>query len=258
MRFLVVALSLLLFYLVVYSISKIVKRDDIVDVAWAFGFLIVAIANVVYTANVNVFIIFSSQTLITLLVSIWSIRLGVHILNRIKTTSEDKRYIRLKEHWNNSSIQILIKIYALQFLLLYLISLPISFSFYTQNMGFNNIMIILGLILWVIGFLFEVIGDYQLKKFKNSTSSEKILKSGLWRYTRHPNYFGEVLMWWAVFIISINTWISLLGIIGPVLLTYLILFVSGVPMLENKYKGIVEFEQYKAKTSKFIPWFPKH
>jgi steroid 5-alpha reductase family enzyme len=116
----------------------------------------------------------------------------------------------------------------------------------------------LGVAIWIIGFYFEAVGDYQLSKFKKDpTNKGKIIQTGLWRYTRHPNYFGEVVLWWGIFLIAVNSPNGLIGIIGPLTITFLILKVSGIPMLEEKYEGRADFGAYKNRTSKFFPLPPK-
>jgi len=109
-----------------------------------------------------------------------------------------------------------------------------------------------------MGFYFEAVGDYQLRTFtKDPSNRGKIIRSGLWRFTRHPNYFGEVVLWWGILLIALsapNGWVAL---IGPVTITFLLLQVSGIPMLEKKYEGNPEFEEYKKRTSAFFPLPPK-
>jgi steroid 5-alpha reductase family enzyme len=118
---------------------------------------------------------------------------------------------------------------------------------------------VIGLLVWIIGYFFEVGGDYQLDEFlKLKKKPTKYLESGLWKYTRHPNYFGESTMWWGIFIstLAINK-IVLIALISPVLITFLLTRVSGIPLLEKRWSGDPEWEQYKKQTSAFIPWF-KH
>jgi steroid 5-alpha reductase family enzyme len=150
----------------------------------------------------------------------------------------------------------------LQMTFLLIVALPILLSANTDVLinQTGYIILIIGVILWIIGFIFEAVGDAQLKTFKSNPENKgKIMQSGLWKYTRHPNYFGEALMWWAIWIISMSTlsWINILGIIGPLFITYLLLFVSGVPLLEKKYKDNEAFQAYAKKTSIFFPLPPK-
>lgn len=141
--------------------------------------------------------------------------------------------------------------------MLFIISLPITVSNYSSNQSIKTIGF-MGIIIWVIGFYFESVGDRQLKEFKSKPENKgKIMTSGLWSYTRHPNYFGEATMWWGIFTITITSVTQLWIIISPVLITTLFLFVSGVPLLEKKYKNRPDFIEYANRTNKFFPWFPK-
>jgi steroid 5-alpha reductase family enzyme len=111
---------------------------------------------------------------------------------------------------------------------------------------------------WVIGFFFESVGDAQLSRFiKDPANKGKLMQSGLWKYTRHPNYFGEVTQWWGLWIIALSVSYGWLGIIGPLTITTLILKVSGIPLLEKSMEGNPEFQEYKKRTSVFFPLPPK-
>ncbi|MCL6571176.1 MAG: DUF1295 domain-containing protein [Bacillus sp. (in: Bacteria)] len=120
-----------------------------------------------------------------------------------------------------------------------------------EGLGFLDYI---GLATWIVGFFFEVVGDHQLKKFTNKPENKgKLMKYGLWKYTRHPNYFGEATMWWGIFLIALSSPNGWVAIISPMIITLLLLFVSGVPLLEKKYKDHPEFKAYANRTSKFIP-----
>jgi steroid 5-alpha reductase family enzyme len=126
------------------------------------------------------------------------------------------------------------------------------------NSALHYTFIAIGLLVWVIGFVFESVGDSQLKRFiKNPENKGKIMDKGLWRYTRHPNYFGESVMWWGLAIMAISVQYGYIGFLSPIIITYLLLFISGVPLLEKAFKDNMEFQKYAARTSIFIPWFPK-
>jgi len=115
-----------------------------------------------------------------------------------------------------------------------------------------------GFLLWLFGYIFESVGDAQLSRFiRNPSNKGKLMQTGLWRYTRHPNYFGEVVQWWAIGIMALSVSGGWMGMIGPLVITFLILKVSGIPMLEAKMLLKPEFREYKRKTSVFIPWFPR-
>ena len=260
MNFLIVFVILLSIYIVSFLISRFLKRDDIVDFVWGLGFFTVVTVNLILVQAYNI-----STIIISFLAYIWSIRLMIYILVRLVKTDEDKRYQNLKNNWK-SPFKEFIFIYILKLFLLYVVSVPISLSFYLE--GYYTIAIASGVILWAVGFFFEAVGDYQLSKFKKNKlkngSNTNILKTGLWKYTRHPNYFGEFAMWWGIFLISISGLYSLIGIISPILLTHLIINVSGVKMLEKKYANNQEYQSYAKSTPSFFPsprflisWFKK-
>jgi steroid 5-alpha reductase family enzyme len=114
-----------------------------------------------------------------------------------------------------------------------------------------------GFIVWLTGLIVEAVADKQLTQFRNIRQPGQIIQTGLWKYSRHPNYFGEILIWWGIFIIVLPLPFGIWGIISPITITYLLAFVSGVPMLEKKYEGNPAFQSYKKQTSALIPWFPK-
>jgi steroid 5-alpha reductase family enzyme len=122
----------------------------------------------------------------------------------------------------------------------------------------NFVNIGAGMVIWAIGFVFESVGDWQLKEFiKNKSNKGMVMDKGLWRYTRHPNYFGEVVMWWGIWVASLGNggWWT---IVGPMTISCLIIFVSGIPLLENKMQKNKNYQEYMKRTSMFLPWPPKH
>lgn len=256
MEIVTTVLILVLVYMTsMYLLSMIIRRTDIVDIGWGLGFVLITL----FLLNRS-FIFTNKELAISILVTIWGLRLAIHILSRNIGKKEDFRYKKLKEDWGtNFWWKSYVNIFLLQGLLMLLISIPIIFSFYTTDYTFTWINY-LGIFVWIVGFLFEIIGDLQLsifisKKKKGETES-RILKTGLWSKTRHPNYFGEVVLWWGVWLIAINPLnpMSLLTIIGPLTITILILFISGIPLLEKRYEGEKEWEEYKKKVPKFFPF----
>ena len=145
----------------------------------------------------------------------------------------------------------------LQGFLLLIIAYPVILINHSKETGIG-FLDILGLIIWLKGFFFETVGDYQLSKFKRKTKNKgKITTQGLWKYTRHPNYFGETAMWWGIFLITLSVKNGWTTIVSPLVISFLLLKVSGVSMLEKKYLGNKEFEEYAKRTSAFFPWFSK-
>jgi steroid 5-alpha reductase family enzyme len=177
---------------------------------------------------------------------------------RNKDRGEDFRYKNWRDSWGKYFyIRSYFQVYVLQGLLMFLISLSVVLSnlFYSE---YSPVFLFIGLGVWLLGFFFETVGDYQLNKFvSNPENKGKIMKSGLWSITRHPNYFGEVTMWWGIFILCMPSVLWGVMLISPLAITFLILRVSGIPMLEKKYEGDPEFAEYKRRVSPFIPWFPR-
>lgn len=220
-----------------YLVATVKKRNDIADTAWGLGFILVNIFSLMFNPSIKLLISL-------ILISFWGIRLATHIYNRNKNKKEDYRY----EQWKNNAYT---KVFMTQGFFMWLICWPILGSM--GNMEWFNLV---GILVWMIGFYFEVVGDRQLKKFiSNPKNKGKIMQKGLWAYSRHPNYFGEVTMWWGIWLLNFN--LNWWTIVGPLTISFLILKVSGVPLLEKKYQGNKEFEDYKKRVSVFIPWKPK-
>jgi steroid 5-alpha reductase family enzyme len=166
---------------------------------------------------------------------------------------EDHRYAVWRETWTYFYLRSFFQIFLLQGFFLFVILLPVTFI-HASVPAPLGVLDAVGVMLWCIGFFFESVGDYQLKKFlKDPAHKGKIMDQGLWAYSRHPNYFGEVLQWWGIFLCAVLLPFGYLTAVGPLLITYLIVFISGVPMLEKKYEGRPDFEAYKKKTSVFFP-----
>jgi len=236
----------------VFSLVK--KRNDVADVAWGLGFVLIAWSSFFITGNFSI-----RSLLVNILVSIWGLRLAWHIYSRNKGKTEDYRYLAWRKEWGSwFYLRSYFQVYILQGVLLYLIILPVLLI--NNNVGVNlNFIDGLGVSVWLIGFFFESRGDAQLRNFiKNPINKGHLMQSGLWQYTRHPNYFGEVTQWWGLWLIATNTPNGWLSIIGPVTITILILKVSGIPLLEKKMAENPEFIEYKKRTSVFIPFPRKH
>ncbi len=252
-NFLIYSSLAVFIYMLLWFVVAIIKKDNgIFDVAWGLGFVVLALLNLSLSEN-----IYLTQLLITFLISVWAVRLALHISYRKRGKKEDFRYAAWREQWGKKAVlKTFVNVAMLQGFFMLIIGLPIIVVNYKPAPNFNIINYI-GVAVWIVGFLFEAFGDYQLLKFKQDASNKgKIMTSGLWKYTRHPNYFGEAAMWWAVFLIAFSGSYSWM-IVSPITITFLLVKVSGVPMLEAKYKDNPHFIEYARKTSNFVPWFPK-
>ncbi len=246
-----VAFLVFIYMSVWFSVSVALKRNDVADFAWGLGFIIIGLYLFLQSPQNP------TLTMVLILTTIWGTRLAFHIYLRLVNNTEDPRYLAWRQEWGKYFyLRSYFQVFLLQGFLMYLISLSIISATYSTQTS-PSTTLVLGIAVWLIGFYFEHYGDKQLKDFlSNPANRGRIMTEGLWKYTRHPNYFGEVTMWWGIFTIvfNSNTWFSVLS---PLTITTLILFVSGVPMLEKRYQGRPDFEEYKKRTSAFFPWFPK-
>jgi steroid 5-alpha reductase family enzyme len=247
------AAAVLLYMLLWFAASLVLKRNDVADVAWGGGFIVAALAALISSGAAT-----DRAVLVIVLVIIWGLRLALHIGMRNRSKGEDARYRKWREEWGRyATVRSFFQIFILQGVLLLVISLPVI-RVITAPDTLLTLMDFLGSIVWLIGFLFEAISDWQLQQYKKDPAHKgTVITTGLWRYSRHPNYFGEVTLWWGVFLLALAAPDGWMTIIGPITITALILGVSGIPMLEKKYEGNSEFRAYKRKTSAFFPLPPK-
>lgn len=231
--------------------ALVAERNDLADVAWGLGFVVLA-AYLATTRPVD-----ARDLLVYVPVAIWGFRLAGHLHFRNRGKPEDFRYRKWREEWGRWFVlRTWLQVFLFQGLLLLVIAAPLILSAVSAGPP-PGWLAATGLVVWGVGFAFEAIGDWQLERFKRDPDSEgRIMTEGLWRYTRHPNYFGEVTLWWGVFLIALPTEHGAWALISPVTVTVLILFVSGIPMLEEKYEGDPEFEEYRRRTSAFFPMPP--
>jgi len=236
-----------------FVVSLIKKRNDVADVAWGLGFVLMAWISYFISGDFGM-----RGLVVNILVSIWGLRLAWHIFARHKGKPEDFRYFTWRQQWGKwFYLRSYFQIYILQGFFLFLIVLPVLFI--NQNAGgLFGALDFLGILVWLIGFYFEAVGDAQLALFiKNPNNKGKLMQGGLWAYTRHPNYFGEVTQWWGLWLVALSVPMGWIGIIGPITITFLILKVSGVPMLEKKMAENPDFANYKKRVSMFFPLSPK-
>lgn len=236
-----------------FVVSLIKKRNDVADVAWGLGFVLITWVSFILSND------FAARGLLVgILVSIWGLRLAWHIYARNKGKTEDYRYLAWRKVWGKwFYVRSYLQVYLLQGMFLFLIVMPVLLI--NKSAGAElGLLDAFGIAVWLLGFYFEAVGDAQLIRFiKDPANKGRLMQSGLWAYTRHPNYFGEVTQWWGLWLVALSVPNGWFGIIGPVTITFLILKVSGIPMLEKKMAGNPEFADYKGRVSIFIPMFPK-
>ena len=239
----------------IWLLSLKLQDASIMDIFWGPGFAMTGWVTFFVTDG-----FLGRKLLVAMLVTLWGLRLGIHIAARNLGKGEDPRYKTWRsEHGKNFWWVSLFKVFLLQGILLWVISLGVQSAQIYPSPDHLVWLDVLGTCIWCVGFFFEAAGDWQLQQFKSNPDSRgKVMDRGLWRYTRHPNYFGESLIWWGLFVISIAHLSNLWTVISPIVITFLLLRVSGVSLLE---KDITErrpkYRDYIERTSAFIPWFPK-
>lgn len=254
MNLLFESVVLVFIYVSAFFILALIKKDNsLIDIGWGIGFMLVAIYSLLRNG-----LFLPRQILVTLLILFWGSRLSFFIYLRKRGKGEDFRYKAWRNKWGKFFIiRSYLQIFMLQGFFLIIIVYPLILINSSSNENLN-IIDGLGFLVWIFAFAFESIGDWQLKKFKSDIKNKgKIMKYGLWKYTRHPNYFGESLQWWGIFVISLSVAYGWTAIISPICITFLLVKVSGIPLLEKKYADNPEFQKYKKTTNAFIPWIPK-
>jgi steroid 5-alpha reductase family enzyme len=253
--FLQAGLVIFILVTILWLISIFLKNVSIVDLFWGLGFVVVN--GVFFYLKGEMF---SRDILLLLLVSIWGLRLFGYLSWRNIGKPEDFRYQEFRRkygvnrYWWISYFQTFI----LQGVLIMIVSLPLLGANYSTSNNELNWLDFIAIIIYIIGLTFETGGDIQLAKFKsNNANKGKVLNTGFWKYTRHPNYFGDSAVWWSFGLLSIaagNYW----TFVGSVVMTLLIIKVSGVALLEKTLKtDKPQYEEYITKTNAFFPWFPK-
>ncbi len=232
------------------------KNNGYADVGYAGSFMVVTTVVLVSQGfETSVF-----GYVLALMVYVWGIRLATRIHRKNAGKPEDFRYRAWREAWGRTFVwRSYLQIYILQAAIAYAIASPVLVSIAMPTGAPLTTLALVGCALWVFGFVFESVGDMQLDRFlADSQNKGRIMQYGLWKYTRHPNYFGESMMWWGIALVAFASSAGgFLMFVSPLIITYLLLFVSGVPMLEKKWAGNPEWEAYKARTSVFVPLPPR-
>jgi steroid 5-alpha reductase family enzyme len=237
-----------------WCVSLITRNVTIVDSLWGMGFILVAWLTFVLGDGFS-----GRKVLICLLVTIWGLRLTIHLTRRNHGKGEDPRYAE----WRKKSgrrfwLVSLFKVFLLQSVFLWVIALALQWGQLAPEPADFKPLDYFGAILWAIGFFFEAVSDRQLARFKADPANKgRVMDRGLWAWSRHPNYFGESLVWWGIFLITLATPNAVWTIVSPILITTVLLKMTGIPLMEKEivyrrpgYKAYVE------RTSAFFPWFP--
>lgn len=250
-----VGITILAYVTLGFIVSLVLKRNDIADIMWGPGIALVAWSAIGFDVLAASLV----QQVITVLISVWALRLGIRIWLKNRKKGEDPRYKRWRESWGAWFYpRSFLQVFVLQGILMVLVGYgAIHVAVFSPVLAITPWLYV-GVAVWLAGFVFEVVGDYQLDRFLgNPANKGRLMRYGLWRFSRHPNYFGEVTMWWGIWIIISPVYLSLLALLSPLTITTLILFVSGIPLLEASLRKHPEFAEYERTTSVFIPWPPK-
>jgi steroid 5-alpha reductase family enzyme len=253
MNFLVVSAASLAILVLVYGASFVIGRRigryNVVDVTWGASFVVVsAVAAVIGSGDLF------RRLLLLALVTVWGLRLAWHMIGKSAGKGEDPRYDELLKG-DFSAANVIRRIFLIQAAMAWFISLPLQLSAALGATPSGLLpVLIAGVLLWVVGVLFEAVGDHQLRRFKaDSANKGRIMDRGLWSWTRHPNYFGDAAVWWGLWLITITSWLSLTTVLSPVAMTYFLVYATGARLTERIMADRQGFREYCARTSFFVP-----
>jgi len=249
--FTAVGITLAVYMSGIFVLALVRKDNSIVDIAYGGAFIAAVTAAAIVSGSGR-----PRQYLAAALVILWGGRLILHLLARSRGRGEDFRYRKWREEWGSAFyIRSFFQIYVLQGAVVLIVATPVI-QVMARPGGDLGFLDLVGAFVWLMGFAFEAVGDWQLLVFKkNPANRGRIITTGLWRYTRHPNYFGECTLWWGVWLVALGSPGAAWTVVSPLTINFLLLKVSGIPMLEKKYEGNPAFAEYKRRTSPLIPWF---
>ncbi len=263
---LITAFVVLVYVSIAWAISALLNRADIVDPFWGPGFFVIAVSLAMFaqrlqtTSEDAAIDALSARPVLLFATGVWGLRLGLHLLLRwLGEQHEDRRYAAMRsagtQHWWFRS---LFTVFWLQGVIMWIVSLPVQFAMLSDTTR-SGWLLAIGAIVFLIGLFFEAVGDWQLTQFRKSPdSTSKVLNTGLWRYTRHPNYFGDFAVWWGLFLMSVHFEAPIWTVISPLIMSCLLMKFSGVGMLEKDISGRRPgYAEYVRSTSTFLPWFPQ-
>jgi steroid 5-alpha reductase family enzyme len=251
---LVAAGAIVALMLVTWLVSLARKDASIVDIVWGLGFVVVAWA-VFATTDGN----HTRRILLVAMTMIWGLRLATHLFLRNRGKGEDHRYQAMRRRYGERfAVVSLYLVFGLQGVLMWIVSLPVQLG-QTREAPDVGVIAGVGIAVWAFGMYFEAVGDWQLARFKRDPANAgKVMDRGLWRYTRHPNYFGDACVWWGIALVAAETGIGAIGLAGALVMTILLRRVSGVTLLERSLvKRRPGYEDYVERTSPFLPRRPR-
>jgi steroid 5-alpha reductase family enzyme len=239
-----------------------VGRHSIVDVVWGAGFVVVAVASVLLALLQEVGDA-GRGWLVVVLTGVWGLRLAAHIARRNAGKGEDPRYAEIQARASGSpAAHMYGRVYLTQAAALWFVSLPVQVAAYQPGplwSGTSLVVTVAGIAVWAVGLFFEAVGDAQLARFTADPANRgRVNNRGLWRYTRHPNYFGDACVWWGLFLLSASSWSGWVFVLSPVLMTWTLAKGTGKPLTEKRMASSRRgYAEYVARTSGFVPLPPR-
>ncbi len=251
------ALAVAVLMIGTWLVSLALTNASIVDITWGLGFVVVAWVSALRSEGSA-----GPASLIVAMITLWGVRLGAYLFWRNHGKGEDYRYVAMRRHWGKRFwIISLGTVFGLQGVLMWVVSLPVQVAHVGdyRDSALSSALVVIGAALYVLGLGFEVIGDLQLTRFKaNPANDGKVMRVGLWRFTRHPNYFGDACVWWGVGLVALSVTGTWWALIGPLVMNVLLVRVSGVALLERSLrKRKPDYEEYVRTTSAFVPRPPR-
>ncbi|GAB3447692.1 DUF1295 domain-containing protein [Actinophytocola sediminis] len=238
---------------VVFAVSVRRGRHDLIDIAWGLGFALIAITTFVLSTGDP-----ATSAVVTALTVAWGVRLSLHIGLRNHGRPEDRRYVDIRARARgNPNLHLFKLVYLTQGAIMLLVSLPVQAAQY--GAGAPAWLLWLGGIVWLVGLVFETVGDWQLRRFTSQPANRaRVLDQGLWRYTRHPNYFGDATVWWGLYLLACGTWIGAATVVAPIVMTFVLARGTGKPLTEKHLTSSRPgYADYVRRTSGFLPLPPR-
>jgi steroid 5-alpha reductase family enzyme len=251
---LVAAATIAVLMAVTWLVSLPLRNASIVDLIWGLGFVLVA-----WAVRLTVEGDSARQWVLVAMTTLWGLRLSGYLTWRNHGNGEDYRYQAMRRHWGPRFWWVsLFTVFALQGVLMWIVSLSVQLGQVPDEPGLG-LLAAIGIAVWAVGLSFEALGDAQLARFKGDPANAgKVMDRGLWRYTRHPNYFGDACVWWGIALVAAESGLGAVGLVGALAMTILLRRVSGVTLLEKSLKKRREgYEEYIARTSPFVPRPPR-
>jgi steroid 5-alpha reductase family enzyme len=249
-----------LWALLAFFVGRVVHRHATIDVFWGAGFVVVYLESlfVAHATHSGAAVSYATRDVVLAFVALWGLRLAIYLARRQRGAKEDTRYVFIMRgaRGRNETLYALRMIYGLQGLLLWFVSMPLQWTAFHERV---DGLFVPGLVVVAIGVFFEATGDEQLRRFiKDPANRATTMNRGLWRYTRHPNYFGDTVVWCGFYVVAASSGWGWLTILSPLAMIYLLTSLSGRPMLERKLtKTRAGYDEYVATTSSFIPRPPR-